>query len=142
MWLRIGVHQCLQQHCSGVTRAGQGRCHICIHVWLKASPKRFCERVVICFDGTYTKRSDDAGAKVGEKFGVCHTNFLQAPIEEVPTKASPCRSQQLDNKDRPKENTMLQLWEDGTLCTRVLATMTWPYEVLTDKESEAKLRAC
>ena len=52
-------------------------------------PKRFFESVVIRFGGTYAKRSDDTGAKVGGKFGICHTNFLPVPIEEVPIKASP-----------------------------------------------------
>ena len=80
--------------------------------------------------------------KLDENSAVYHTNFLLAPIEEVPTKASPCRSQQFDNKDRMKENTMLQLWEDGALCMRVLATTTWPYEVPTNKEGEAKPHAC
>ena len=32
-----------------------------------------CESVVICFDRTYTEQSDDVGAKIGGKFGVCHT---------------------------------------------------------------------
>ena len=105
-------------------------------------PKRFCESVVIRFDATYAKQSDDAGAKVGGKFGICHTNFLLAPIEEVPIKTSPRRGPKFDNKDQPKESTMLQLWEDGALCTRVLVTMTWPYKVPTDEEGEAKPRAC
>ena len=72
---------------------GKGRCHTRICVWLKALPKRFCKSVVIRFDGTYTKRSDDAGAKIGGKLGIYHTNFLLVPIKEVPIKASPCRGQ-------------------------------------------------
>ena len=56
---------------------------------LKPCLKGFVNSIVIHFDGTYTKQSDDAGTKVGGKFGVCYTNFLLAPIEEVPIKASP-----------------------------------------------------
>ena len=142
MWLHVGIHQHLWKCCSSITRAGQGWCHTCIHVQLKTSPKRFCESVVICFNRTYAKWSNDTGTKVGRKFGVCHTNFLLVPIEEVPIKASSRGSQQFDNKDWPKESTMLQLWEDRALCTRVLATMTWPYKVPTNEEGKAKPHAC
>ena len=62
-------------------------------------PERFRESVVIRFSGTHVKRSDDTGAEVGGKFGICRTNFLPAPIEEVPTKASPRGGQQYDNQD-------------------------------------------
>ena len=141
-WLCVGIYQHLWQRYSGVTGAGQGQYHTRIRVRLKASPKRFCESVVICFDGTYAKRSDDASTKVGGKFGVCHTNFLLAPIKEVPAKASPRRGQQFDNKDQLKENIMLQLWKDGALHTRLLATTTWPYKVPTNEESEAKSCTC
>ena len=43
---------------------------------------------------------------------------------------------------------MIQLWEDGALVTlmvtstRVLVTMTWPYEVSTNKKGEAEPRTC
>ena len=109
---------------------------------LKSRVKRICKNVVIYFDGTYAEKSDDAGAKVGGKFGLCYTNFLLAPIQEVPTKTSPRGGQKFDNGVQLKENAMLYLWEDGAPLTRVLATTTWPYKAPTYEESEAKSHAC